>query len=172
MNLLKRFEKMMSLSEADWAKHANPLSVYTRIPCLSFISLSIWSREYMGLYALIPLVISLFWTWYNPRAFSAPVTTDNWASKAVFGERVLLQKDALEIPKHHLTMVNSLMAMIAVGMPILFYGLYMNDLWIIAFGNFAVIVPKLWFLDRMVWIYDDMKETNPEFKRWLTTADK
>ena len=27
---------------------------------------------------------------------------------------------------------------------------------------------KLWFLDRMVWLFDDMARTNDEYKSWLT----
>jgi len=26
---------------------------------------------------------------------------------------------------------------------------------------------KSWFLDRMVWLYEDMKETHPEYRKWL-----
>ncbi|MFS1492488.1 DUF6653 family protein [Vibrio splendidus] len=52
------------------------------------------------------------------------------------------------------------------GLPILFYGLYLNDLWLIAFGNFWILVLKLWFLDRMVWLYDDMKVSHSEFRAW------
>lgn len=158
---------MMLLTDEGWVKHSNPLSVYTRIPCLSLISLSIWSREYIGLYSVILIALFVFWTWYNPRAFSAPITTDNWASKSVFGERVFLQKDLFDIPKHHLKMTNILMGIITAGIPILVYGLYINNLWIIAFGNFWVLLPKIWFLDRMVWIYEDMKDTSPEFRSWL-----
>jgi len=26
---------------------------------------------------------------------------------------------------------------------------------------------KLWFLDRMVWLYEEMKELHPPYRRWL-----
>ncbi|MHC4212843.1 MAG: DUF6653 family protein [Planctomycetota bacterium] len=26
---------------------------------------------------------------------------------------------------------------------------------------------KRWFLDRMVWLYEEMRETNPEYSKWL-----
>lgn len=64
-------------------------------------------------------------------------------------------------------MAHTLSALTALGLPILIYGLYINDLWIIAFGNFWTLVPKAWYLDRMGWIYEDMKDTDPEFKNWL-----
>ncbi|MEZ9336523.1 DUF6653 family protein [Vibrio splendidus] len=163
---MKLFEKMMVMSEQSWARHSNPLSVYTRIPCLSILSLALWSREHIGLYSIFPIGLALFWIWYNPRAFGVPEHTDNWASKAVFGERVYLQKASLDIRRHHLTAVRLITLSMVPGLPILFYGLYLNDLWLIAFGNFWILVLKLWFLDRMVWLYDDMKVAHSEFRAW------
>ncbi|MDX2507896.1 MAG: hypothetical protein QNL62_25955 [Gammaproteobacteria bacterium] len=167
MSVFKKIEKMMFMTDEGWDRHSNPLSVYTRIPCLSLLSLSIWSREYIGLYSIVPILLSVFWIWYNPRAFCIPATTDNWASRGTFGERIFLQKDSVDIPKHHVKMAHKLTGLIIPGIPVLFYGLYVNDLWIITFGNFWVLLPKMWYFDRMVWIYEDMKDTSPEFKNWL-----
>ena len=30
-----------------------------------------------------------------------------------------------------------------------------------------VIAAKTWFVDRMVWLFDDMKDTRPEYRSWL-----
>ncbi|MEG3221723.1 hypothetical protein PD716_13970 [Vibrio gigantis] len=163
---MKFFEKMMVMSEDSWARHSNPLSVYTRVPCLSLLSLAIWSREYIGFYSIFLIGFALFWIWFNPRAFGVPKSTSNWASKAVFGERIYLDKALLDIPQHHLKAVRVISTSMAPGLPILFYGLYLNDLWLIAFGNFWILVLKLWFLDRMVWLFDDMKASNAQFKAW------
>jgi hypothetical protein len=167
MRFFKKVEKMMFMTDETWARHSNPLSVYTRMPCLFLLSLSIWSREYIGLYAIVPVVISLVWIVYNPRAFAIPTITDNWASKATFGERIFLKKESVSIPRHHVNMVHMLTVLITPGFPVLLYGLYVNDLWIIGFGNCWVLFLKLWFCDRMVWIYEDMKDTDPEFNDWL-----
>lgn len=32
---------------------------------------------------------------------------------------------------------------------------------------FFVYAGKVWFLDRMVWLYEDMKEVTPEYSGWL-----
>ena len=169
MNIFGYAQKLMSMSEESWARHSNPLSVYTRVTCLPLLSLAIWSRKHIDLYSLVFVAIALFWTWYNPRAFRPPVTTDNWASKGTFGDRIFLQQPSVSIPDHHKRMAYILSALSALALPTLLYGLYVNDLWVIAFGNFLVILPKLWFVDRMVWIYEDMKDSNPEYKRWLKT---
>ncbi len=169
MSIFKKAQSLMSMTEESWARHSNPLSVYSRFTCLPLLSLSIWSREYIGAYSLILIAISLFWIWYNPRAFSPPASTDNWASKGTFGERIFLQQDFVSIPEHHIKMANFLSGLSGAGLPVFLYGLYINDLWIIAFGNFLLVFPKLWFIDRMVWIYEDMKNTNPEYQGWLKT---
>lgn len=34
-------------------------------------------------------------------------------------------------------------------------------------GIFLVIIGKIWFLDRMVIVYEEMKDNNPEYGSWL-----
>jgi hypothetical protein len=49
----------------------------------------------------------------------------------------------------------------------LVWGLVKFDVWFTVFGATLVILGKLWFIDRMVWLYGDMKDTNPEYQSWL-----
>lgn len=165
--MFKASEKLMTMSDEAWARHANPLSVYSRFSCLPLLSLAIWSREVLGWYALVPTMLSLFWIWYNPRAFPPPAVTDNWASKGTFGERIFLRRKVLAIPRHHLQMAYLLTVLSGCGLPILVYALYINEMFLIAFANVLIIYPKLWFVDRMVWIYEEMKDTDPQFRGWL-----
>ncbi|WP_284381755.1 DUF6653 family protein [Litoribrevibacter albus] len=155
------------MDEATWARHANPWSVYSRFTILPLLSFALYSREWLGWGALIPMSLVVFWIWYNPRAFKAPKTTNNWASKGTFGERIYLRKKQLKLPDHHLRMANVLLALTFVGMPILIYALYINGIGWILLGNALVMLPKAWFVDRMVWLYEDMKDSDPEFKSWL-----
>jgi len=157
----------MTMDDESWARHSNPLSVYSRFICLPMLSLAIWSRGTISYYSIPLILLSLFWIWYNPRAFGPPKTTNNWASKGTFGERIFLQKKQLDIPSHHVTMAHTLTWLATVGLPVLIYGLFSLNLWAILLGNFLVIFPKVWFVDRMVWIYEDMKDRDPEFQRWL-----
>ena len=113
------------------------------------ISLAFWSRAWLGWYALIPIALTFFWVWYNPRAFPPPRSTDNWASKGTFGERIFL------------TVFSFMGALIWV------YGLYALNVWATVAGVIGVVLPKAWFVDRMVWIYEDMKETDPKYAVWL-----
>lgn len=167
MNIFKFSEKLMTMDEESWARHSNPWSVYSRFTCLPFLSFAIWSRGAIGGYSILLILVSIFWIWYNPRAFGPPRKTDNWASKGTFGERIFLRKKQLNIPSHHIKMAHILTWLTACGVPVLVYGLYELNPWAIILGNFLVIISKIWFVDRMVWIYQDMKDADPEFRRWL-----
>lgn len=167
MALLEFSQKLMAMDEATWTRHANPWSVYSRFTILPLLSLALYSREWFEWGALIPLFLVVLWIWYNPRAFNAPKSTNNWASKGTFGERIYLRKNQLQIPEHHLRMANVLLIITFVGMPILIYALYINDVGWILLGNAMVMLPKAWFVDRMVWLYEDMRDSDPEFQSWL-----
>ncbi len=156
MDIFKASERLMSMDDAAWARHANPLSVYSRMSCLPLIVLAIWSRVWIGWWALLPLAAALLWTWANPRLFSAPADLDNWASKGVMGERIFLNRKAVPIPAHHERAAYVLTGLSFVGLIILIYALVVLDVWGVIAGLVLVIVPKLWFVDRMVWIHQDM----------------
>ena len=47
------------------------------------------------------------------------------------------------------------------------YGVVRLQVWPTIFGIALAYVAKSWFLDRMVWLYEDMKEVRPEYGKWL-----
>ena len=69
-------------------RHANPCSVITRFAVLPMLALSVWSRDWIGWWCLVPVALSLVFLMVNPLLFAPPRSTRNWASKGVFGERV------------------------------------------------------------------------------------
>ena len=50
----------------------------------------------------------------------------------------------------------------ATGLPPLAVGLWVLDFWAVLAGISMTILPKLWFIDRMVWLYRDMTGAEPE----------
>jgi hypothetical protein len=40
-------------------------------------------------------------------------------------------------------------------------------IWPTLLGATVVYLSKLWFIDRMVWLYEDMKNVEPEYRSWL-----
>ena len=41
-------ERSMRMDEGTWARHSNPWSVWTRVPILPLLALSIFARAWIG----------------------------------------------------------------------------------------------------------------------------
>jgi hypothetical protein len=77
--------RLFGMSDEVWARHVNPLSVWTRMPIIALLALAIWSRTWLGWWCLVPLAAVAIWTWLNPRVFAKPRTTKHWSSRSVLG---------------------------------------------------------------------------------------
>jgi hypothetical protein len=159
--------KVFSMSDEVWERHANPLSVWTRYSVLPILVFAFWSRIWLGWWSVICIGASLFWVWLNPRLFQKPKSTNNWASKAVMGERVWLSRKEVPVPEYHKILPNILSIVAAVGMVLCIFGVVQLHVWPTIFGVALAYLGKSWFLDRMVWLYEDMKEIHPEYRKWL-----
>jgi len=157
VTLEQKISLVFRMDEESWARHANPLSVWTRNTALPLLVLAFWSRVWLGWWALVPVAGALLWTWINPRLFSKPESTDNWASNAVLGERVWADRDRNPVPEYHRRVPTILSAVSGLGLLFVIWGVYSLEIWPTIFGITVVYLGKLWFLDRMVWLYLDMK---------------
>ena len=162
----RRIASAFGLSNEAWLRHANPWSVWTRCTVLPLLVLAFWSRTWLSLWSAVPIIIALAWMLLNPRVFSKPRSTTNWASKGVLGERVWINRDRIRVPDHHRTAPNVLNAIGGTGILFVIWGTYSYEVWPILFGLALVYSGKLWFFDRMVWLLEDMKHV-PEYKDWL-----
>lgn len=158
---------MAVLSDETWKRHANPWSVWTRYAAFPVLVAAIWSRVWLGWGALVPVAIVVAWLIWNPRAFAPPASTRNWASKAVLGERVWVELKASEVPQSHRLATRIANAFAGVGTLALAWGLFALDSGVTILAMLLVIVAKIWFVDRMVWLFEDMKDTKPEYRSWL-----
>ena len=165
--VLNRLAQAHGMDDTVWARHANPWSGYTRIPILPLMALAIWARVWIGWWCLLPILALVVWAKINPNAFPRPASTRSWMSRAVMGERVLLNAAAVPIPAHHSRAARILTLVSILGLPPLGFGLWALHLWAVLAGLVVVIGGKLWFLDRMVWLYDDMARDNPGYRDWL-----
>ena len=159
--------KVFSMSDAVWERHANPMSVWTRYSVLPILVIAFWSRIWLGWWSVVSVVATLGWTWINPRLFRKPKSTNNWASKAVLGERVWLNRKEVPVPECHKILQNILSIVASLGMVLCIYGVVRLHVWPTLFGTASTYMGKSWFLDRMVWLYEDMKEAQPEYRKWL-----
>ncbi|MEM9222248.1 MAG: DUF6653 family protein [Pseudomonadota bacterium] len=139
-----------------WARHANPWSVYTRMPILPLGALVLYGRIWIGWWCLLPFAAICAWTYLNPRAFSQPKHFNSYASRGVLGERVWLDRAHTPIPKHHSTAALLLSLASGPGVLILIYGLWVLNPWAVMCGLVLTMGAKLWYFDRMVWLYDDV----------------
>ncbi|MDJ0531427.1 MAG: hypothetical protein QNJ70_02855 [Xenococcaceae cyanobacterium MO_207.B15] len=175
MTLERNIANSFQMDDQTWSRHANPWSVCIRFTVLPLLIVSIWSRVWLGWLSIFPIAIALIWMWLNPRLFPKPQTTNNWASKAVLGERVWLNRGAegnrvagrIPVPKHHQRVPNILSIVSALGIPFLILGLVNLEIYPTLMGIILVNLGKLWFIDRMVWLFEDMKDDNSLYRSWL-----
>ena len=162
MDIFRGAERLMTMDDATWARHANPWSVWTRVAILPLLTLAIWSRVWLGWAALVPLGLVLIWTWINPRLFPAPKRLDSWAAQGVMGERLFLAdrkpRGVRTVPAHHRKVAHLLTGVSVLGLGPFAWGLWRLDPWATLFGLSLIMIGKLWFVDRMVWLYRDMSD--------------
>jgi len=157
---------LFNLTDENWMKHANPWSVWTRYSVLPMIVLAFWSRIWIGWWCLIPVTISLTWMFINPVFFPKARSTKNWASKSVLGERVWQNRDKISVPEYHAKILYILNGISSLGLLLSIWGIVALDIWPAILGVSLAYIGKSWYLDRMVWLFEDMKHI-PEYGEWL-----
>ena len=167
VTLERRIAKAFRLTDENWLKHANPWSVWSRFSVLPLIAGAFWSRAWIGWWCLLPGVLALLWMFFNPVLFAKPKSTKNWASRAVLGERVYLNRNQIAIPPHHqVALYKILHATSSAGLLLTIWSIVYYSGWGAVAGVILTYLGKSWFLDRMVWLYEDMKEDNAHYKGW------
>ena len=157
MTIERRIAALFRMDDAAWARHANPWSGWTRVATgFPLIILAVWSRVWIGWWAILPVAATMIWLWLNPRLFPPPASTENWMSQGVLGERLWLNRDKRPIPQHHHLVPHVLSAIAATAGLAVVYGLVVLDAVVTISGALVAMLAKMWFIDRMVWIYRDM----------------
>ncbi len=164
--ILDLSSRAMAMDDASWRRHANPLSVYSRMTVLPLMTLAVLSRIWLGWGCLLLVALVCLWVWWNPRAFGVPTSTQNWASRATFGERVLLNHKNIAVPDHHMSWAQALGTLAGLGLIPWIYGLWLMDPGFILLGLTLSMGAKLWFVDRMVWLFQDMKAADSTYAAW------
>lgn len=167
MTIERKIASIFHLTDENWMKHANPISVWTRYPVLPIIVLAFWSRAWIGWWCLLPGLLAILWMFLNPVLFAKPASTKNWASKAVLGERVYLNRDKIKIPaKHDVSLHKILNGIASIGMILTLWSIVYYSVWGAILGISLAYIGKSWYLDRMVWLYEDMKNKDEAYKSW------
>lgn len=165
-------EKFIRMDDRTWDRHANRWSVWTRFAVLPLLFLACWSHTWIGPWGAGAAISAMaLWLWVNPRIFPAPRRRDGWHDHAVFGERVWLNRHKVPIPSHHAERAYALSALAVLGFAIGIAGAVINHIWLMLIGAFLTYAGKIWFLDRMVWLYRDMKDRDPIYRSWMRMPD-
>ncbi|KAB1064403.1 DUF6653 family protein [Salibacter halophilus] len=167
MTAERKIARLFNLNDENWMRHANPWSVWTRYSVLPVIAFAFWSRLWIGWWCILPAVVAILWMILNPVLFSKPKSTKNWASKAVMGERVYLNRDNVEIPTVHQSPIFKILNTISfIGVVLSVWAIVVYSVWGVVLGVTLSYLGKTWYLDRMVWLFEDMKDISPEYKAW------
>jgi len=166
MTFERTIAQLFRMDDETWLRHANPWSGMLRLTAFPALIIAFWSRAWLGGWAIIPCVIALLWTWFNPRIFPKPRSLDHWMSRGTLGERVWLNRDTVPVPVHHRIAPNILSAVAASGLLFVVWGVLVFDPWPTLFGVMLAYMGKLWFVDRMAWLWEDMKDAAPEYRAW------
>jgi len=162
MTFGNRIASLFRMDDDTWARHAHPWSVWSRTTVLPALILAAWSRVWIGWGALVPGAAALLWTWGNPRLFGRPASLESWASKAVLGERIWINRDDRSVPERHRVVPHVLNAVSGTGMLVVVWGVVRLAVGPTLLGATLVYAGKLWFLDRMVWLYEDVTDEHGE----------
>lgn len=165
--VLHSFASFFRLDDTGWERHANPWSVWTRVAIWPALVVALWSIHWIGWWATAPLALIAIWAFINPRAFPPPASTRSWASRAVLGERIYLARATRPIPEHHRVAAQWLAGTGGVGTLVMLAGLVIGSPSFFVAGAVTAFFAKMWFIDRMVWLFDDMARAHPEYAAWL-----
>ncbi|KMO70277.1 DUF6653 family protein [Mycolicibacterium chlorophenolicum] len=160
MGALDRYARLVGMSDEAWRRHANPWSVWTRFAAIPLIIVAIWSRVWIGWWALVPCAAVLVWLWWNPRAFGPIETPTAWSSKGIYGERLWLQSPD-RMPADFAVVQRIWIGGALVAAALLGWGLVALQLWPAVTGAALLIYGQLWRIDRLGRFYDQQMTLNP-----------
>ncbi len=158
------------MNDEAWRRHANPWSVFTRFVAIPAMILAIWSRTWIGWWALLPISMTLVWLWINPHVFPAVSATSSWAAKGIFGERLWLEGQS-EFPRDYGPILRWLMSIGVVGLIMIAWGLFAFHVWVTIIGTVLVVMAQLWRIDRLGILYESIMSNKRESAQRDATVD-
>ncbi|MER6950517.1 DUF6653 family protein [Nonomuraea sp. NPDC000554] len=153
MSVLEKYARRVGMTDEAWKRHANPWSVWTRFAAIPLMMLAIWSRTWIGWWALAPVALVVVWLVVNPHAFPPVERPESWAAKGIYGEKMWLLDRAL-VAGDHRKVQRLLVAVGLAGFALLIWGLVALEVWPAVFGASLVVLGQLWRIDRLGQLYE------------------
>ncbi|MFI6603371.1 DUF6653 family protein [Nonomuraea sp. NPDC050536] len=152
MKFLDKYASAAGMTDEAWKRHANPWSVWTRFAAIPAMILAIWSRTWIGWWALAAVALVIVWLVVNPHAFRAIEHPGSWTARGIYGEKLWL-KDRSLVKGDHRKVQRLLVTVGSAGFVLLAYGLIALQVWPTVFGATLVILGQLWRIDRLGQLY-------------------
>ncbi|GAB5466914.1 MAG: hypothetical protein Kapaf2KO_23500 [Candidatus Kapaibacteriales bacterium] len=151
-------ESLMRMDDGVWRRHANPWSVWTRVPIIFPLAAVLYLWPVLGWWTILPVGIIGIWTYLNPRVFGPIDKIGSWSSKGVYGEKIFLaEREKGSISKEHIKVANFLTVLSGISAIAMIIGIVIQDFYLTAIGTLLCWVFKMWFVDRMVWVFEDYR---------------
>ena len=164
MRSMALIARAFGMNDEVWRRHANPRSVYTRFAAIPAMILAIWSRIWIGWWALIPVGLVIVWLFLNPKVFPAVTAEHGWAAKGIYGERLWLEEPE-SVPEECRSVLRWLIVPGLCGFILLFWGLVRLEPWPTIFGATLITLAQLWRIDRLGVFYAQRREQESSLAR-------
>ncbi|MEU6786378.1 DUF6653 family protein [Nonomuraea angiospora] len=161
MNVLKKYAQAAGMTDEAWKRHANPWSVWTRFAAIPLMIAAIWSREWLGWWALVPVGLVVAWLAVNPHVFPAIEQPGSWTARGIYGEKLWLRNRAL-VTGDHRNVQRLLIGVGSTGFVLLIWGLITLAIWPTVFGATLITLGQLWRIDRLGQLYLAHQNTTRE----------
>jgi hypothetical protein len=153
MQALAQIARSLGMTDEAWRRHANPWSVYTRFAAIPAMIVAIWSRVWIGWWAVIPIAGVMIWLWLNPQVFPAVTEPRSWAAKGIYGEELWLNERS-SVPPGCRAALRWLIIPALAGTVLLVWGLAGLQLWPTIVGATLITLTQLWRIDRLGRFYE------------------
>ena len=78
-----------------------------------------------------------------------------------------MNRDKISISEIHKKPIHQILNIISsIGFLLSIWAIVNYSIWGAVLGTALAYLGKSWYLDRMVWLYEDMKDSNEEYKSW------
>jgi hypothetical protein len=103
---------------------------------------AVWSRQWLGWWAVAPVLLVIAWLAINPFVFPAVGPSRSWVSKGIFGEQFwLTERERVPASPRHV--LRSLVAVGLIGMMVLAWGLWRLHGWPTLYGTTLIVLAQL-----------------------------
>lgn len=160
--------KLFRMDDRMRGRHPRPGAVWVGLAPLPLVLLAGWSHVWIGPWGAGAAIAALaLWAWVNPRLYGVRHRAASWRARAVFGERVWLNRAAVPIPSRHAVGARLALAAIGLGVVLGIGGTVLTLFWLALAGATLAMLGRIWFQSRMVRLYRDMKDRDPIYRFWL-----